>query len=153
MEDPMNQSTLDAGALFSEIQENTTQAIDQNAAAGTLGQLITDVNGGDTVAAQKSLTLLTQQMSGGRTGELGLRLSNLLIQLYGELATGNISAAQVRVRAYVFSVNEITQRVASNRSQNQRIGLGSDVVEPVGGTTVGAGATGKTRGVLQTTSP
>jgi hypothetical protein len=91
---------------------NGSQAVDEQAAAKTLGQLIGDVQSGRLSAAQTDLASLTQQLGASATSDATSALGKLLTELGGDLSSGNLSGAQASVGGFLRTLSGETRPTA-----------------------------------------
>ena len=112
-------SSLAFMPVVSPSTPNSPQAVNEQSAAKTLGQLISDVQSGNVSAAQTNLSLLNQQLGSSVTSEATSPLGELLTQLDGELEGGDLAAAQASVGSFLAA---LTAGAKQSESSAQRDG-------------------------------
>jgi hypothetical protein len=104
-------STLAVTPDVSRKSMKGSHAVDEQAAAKTLGQLIRNVQSGSISAAKTDLASLTQQLGPSAASEEPSPLGKLLTQLGTELGSGDLSGAQASVGSFLsaLSIGQATQ--------------------------------------------
>jgi hypothetical protein len=98
-------STLAVTPDVSSKHRNGSHAVDEQAAAKTLGQLIRNVQSGSLSAAQTDLASLTQQLGPSAATEEPSPLGTLLTRLGGDLRAGDLPSAQANVGSFLTTLS------------------------------------------------